>query len=249
MYKSAGIVIIGDEILSGKFAEENARFLIEEFRELGVSLRRVAVIPDDIEDIADTVQRFSTRFDVVVTSGGVGPTHDDMTMAGIAKAFATRVVVHPTLEAILRAHWGPSMPAANIRLAEIPEGAELVGGGSASAWPTVRMRNVYIMPGVPAHFQAKFQAIRELFRCPPTLVVRVYVDQDEGLLAPVLAQLSADFPAVKIGSYPRFGEIGYRVIVTLEGKERAPLDEASARLEDTLAGSVVRVELPEHTTE
>src|SRR6186713_1158432 len=98
MGKSAGIVIIGDEILSGKFVEENAAFLIGELRALGVELRRIIMIPDELEDIAATVVDASTRFDHVFTSGGVGPTHDDLTMAGISRGFGINVVRQPELE-------------------------------------------------------------------------------------------------------------------------------------------------------
>src|SRR4051812_5154629 len=102
---TAGIVIIGDEILSGKFVEENAAFLIGELRTLGVDLRRLTVIPDDLDDIARTVLEASSRFDHVFTSGGVGPTHDDVTIAAIAHAFGVGVTRHPELEAKVRGYW------------------------------------------------------------------------------------------------------------------------------------------------
>src|ERR1043165_1793991 len=102
---TAGIVIIGDEILSGKFAEENAAFLIGELRALGVDLRRITFVPDDLDDIAQTVLDCSRRFDYVFTSGGVGPTHDDITMAAIAQGFGTTIIRHPDLEARVRGYW------------------------------------------------------------------------------------------------------------------------------------------------
>src|SRR5687768_9828790 len=123
---TAGIVIIGDEILTGKFAEENAAFLIGELRALGVELRRITVIPDELDDIAATVFDFASRFDHVFTSGGVGPTHDDVTMAGIAKGFGTQVVRQPELESRVRAYWGEKLAEPNLRLAHVPEGADLV---------------------------------------------------------------------------------------------------------------------------
>ena len=166
MEKTAGIVIIGDEILSGKFADENASYLIGTLADLGVSLRRIAMIPDDLDDIAQTVHSFSETFDFVVTSGGVGPTHDDVTMAGIARGFGTKAIIHPTLEAILRDYWGPDMPEANIRLAEVPDGAVLVTGDDGR-WPVVSYRNVYILPGVPKLFRKKFESIKERFPLRP----------------------------------------------------------------------------------
>lgn len=245
MDKTAGIVIIGDEILSGKFADENAQFLIGAFAGLGVELRRVSIIPDELDDIADTVRRFSERFDWVFTSGGVGPTHDDVTMAGVARAFGTRVVVHPALEQVLRDYWGAAMPEANIRLAEVPEGADLVDGppGSTTArWPVVRYRNVYILPGVPRLFRQKFLDIQERFRCTPMTCARVYLNADEGTFADRLDEVVAAHPGVKIGSYPRHGEQDYLVLLTVESRDPSALTGAIARIEAALAAWLVRVE-------
>ncbi len=232
MAKTAGIVIIGDEILSGKFADENAELLIGELRSLGVDLRRIAIIPDDVDDIATTVRRFSERFDYVFTSGGVGVTHDDLTIAAIAQGFSTEVVRHPRLEQIVREHWGESLDEANLRLAEIPVGAELVGDDDQ--WPALRLANVYILPGVPALFKTKFLSIRELFRGTPVIEQRLYCGVEEGELAASLAAVASAFSTVRIGSYPRFGEKRYRVIVTVEGADAGAVDGAVAALRERL---------------
>ena len=141
MRRTAGIVVIGDEILSGTFADENALFLIRELRSLGVDLRRITVIPDVLEEIADVVPWFSARFDHVFTSGGVGPTHDDVTMAGIARGFGVGVVRNPDLEGKVRGYWGAKLAEPNLRLADVPEGAELVYGRD-SAWPVVSVPTI-----------------------------------------------------------------------------------------------------------
>jgi molybdenum cofactor synthesis domain-containing protein len=240
---TAGIVIIGDEILSGKFVEENAAFLIGELRALGVDLRRITVIPDDLEDIATTVMAASTRFDYVFTSGGVGPTHDDITMAAVAHAFGTTVVRHPDLEFRVRAYWKDKLAEANLRLAEVPAGAELVYGKD-QVWPVVCYRNVYIMPGVPTLFRRKFIDIRDRFRAVPVTAARVYVDLDEGELAPHLDAVVRDFPAVRVGSYPRFSEKDFRVLVTLEGPDAAAVTGAFEMLSHALGARVVRREEP-----
>lgn len=239
MAETAGIVIIGDEILSGKFADENAVFLIGELRSLGVTLCRIAIIPDDLDDIATTVKSFSERFDHVFTSGGVGPTHDDLTMEGIARGFGTEVVIDPTLEKVLRDYWGDAMPKANLRLAEIPKGADLVGNDSS--WPSVRYRNVFILPGVPTLFKRKFLAVKHLLQSSPVEERRVYCLGEEGALAPHLTAVDAAFPDVKIGSYPRFAETTYRVIVTLEGADATRVDEATASLRERLGDLVVDI--------
>lgn len=240
---TAGIVIIGDEILSGKFVEENAAFLIGELRALGVDLRRIVTIPDDLEDIATTVRELAGRVDHVFTSGGVGPTHDDITMAAIARAFGTTVVREPDLERRVREYWGAKLDEPNLRLADIPAGAELVFGKDA-VWPVVAYRNVYILPGVPALFRRKFVDIRDRFRTTQVTVARVYLDADEGAIARDLDAAVAAFPTVKIGSYPRFSEREFRVLVTLEGRTPADVAGAFALLVERLGTRVVRTEAP-----
>jgi molybdenum cofactor synthesis domain-containing protein len=240
---TAGIVIIGDEILTGKFADENAAFLIGELRALGVDLRRIVVIPDELDDIAATVPELAARFDFVFTSGGVGPTHDDVTMAGIARGFGTRVVREPVLEQRVRAYWGTKLAEPNLRLADVPEGAELVYGRD-QVWPVVSYRNVYILPGVPALFRRKFVDIRDRFRAMPVTVARVYIDADEGQIAGELDVVVAAFPAVRIGSYPRFTERDFKVLVTLEGPGSDDVAGALALMIERIGGRVVRHEAP-----
>ncbi len=241
MERSAGIVIIGNEILSGKFADENARFLIGELRDLGVRLSRVAIIPDDVDDIAQTVRSFSDRFDLVFTSGGVGPTHDDVTMEGIARGFDTDVILEPTLADGIRKFFGAEAGEKNLRLAEVPRGTELVPGAGLS-WPVTRFRNIYILPGVPQLFRRKFLALREAFRATPYTTERLYCRGDEGTLAADLDAVVAAFPAVEIGSYPRFGEKEFSVLLTLEGKQPDSVRAAREALRERLGDRVVRVE-------
>jgi len=240
---TAGICIIGDEILSGKFVEENAAFLIGELRALGVELRRLTVIPDDLDDIAATVADASRRFDYVFTSGGVGPTHDDVTMAAIARAFGTTVTRHPELEAKVRGYWKDKLADANLRLADVPDGAELAYGKDA-VWPVVAYRNVYILPGVPSLFRRKFVDIRDRFRASPVTAARVYTTLDEGVLAPHLDAVVAAHPTVKIGSYPRFSETDFRVLVTLEGADGDAVRAAFEMLSTRIGTALVRSEQP-----
>jgi molybdenum cofactor synthesis domain-containing protein len=240
---TAGIVIIGDEILTGKFADENAAFLIGELRALGVELRRIVIIPDVIDDIAATVPELAARFDHVFTSGGVGPTHDDLTMAGIAQGFGTRVVRAPVLEERVRAYWGDRLSTPNLRLADVPEGAELVYGKD-TVWPVVAYKNVYILPGVPALFRRKFIDIRDRFRAVPMTVARVYLDAEEGQIAGDLDAVVAAFAAVRIGSYPRFTERDFKVLITLEAHGPDEVAGALAMLVERMGPRVVRHEAP-----
>ncbi|PYM80837.1 MAG: competence/damage-inducible protein A [Candidatus Rokuibacteriota bacterium] len=141
MPKTAGIILVGNEILSGKTVDANAAYLCRELRELGVEVRRIAVIPDEVALIAEEVAAFSKAFDLVFTSGGVGPTHDDVTIEGVARALGVPVVRHPELVALLERYYRDKLTDAALRMAEIPEGAELITGNGLR-FPNVAMRNV-----------------------------------------------------------------------------------------------------------
>src|SRR5687767_4934143 len=126
MPKTAGIILVGNEILSGKIQDANAVYLCRELRALGVDVRRITVIPDEIDLIAREVAAFSADHDVVFTSGGVGPTHDDVTIEGVARAMGVPIVRHARLVALLEQFYGAAIKDAHLKMAEIPEGAELV---------------------------------------------------------------------------------------------------------------------------
>jgi molybdenum cofactor synthesis domain-containing protein len=225
MPKTAGIILIGNEILSGKIRDENAAYLCRELRALGVDVRRIAVIPDEVALIADEVAAFTKAFDLVFTSGGVGPTHDDVTIEGVARAMAVPVVRHPELVALLERYYRGKVTEAALRMAEIPEGAELITGGTLR-FPTILMRNVYVLPGVPEIFRQKFDAVRERFRDQPIHLKNVFVRIGEGTLAEYLNRLLESFPLLQVGSYPEFSNPEYQVKVTLESRDRGYLEQA-----------------------
>jgi len=228
---TAAILVIGDEILSGKTDDLNARFLIAELRELGVSLRRIVAIPDDVEEVAATTRELAARFNYVFTSGGVGPTHDDVTITGIARAFGRPVVRHPELEAKIKTYFGEEVDEARLRMADVPAGAELVQVPDLR-WPVLACGNVYILPGVPELFRRKFEAIRERFRVAPFYTRALYTQEDEFDIAGRLREVADKHPQVAIGSYPNFSTPEYRVKLTLESKDASALEAA---LESLLA--------------
>jgi len=227
MPKTAGIILVGNEILSGKIADANAAYLCRELRALGVDVRRITVIPDEISLIAREVAIFSRDHDIVFTSGGVGPTHDDVTIEGVARAMGVKLVRHPLLVGLLERHFGEQLKDSHLRMAETPEGAELVGGETVR-FPTILMRNVYILPGVPEIFRRKFEAIRERFRDDPIHLRNVFVAIGEGTLADYLNRLLVDFPELLLGSYPEFSNPEYKVKVTLESRDRGYVEGALA---------------------
>jgi molybdenum cofactor synthesis domain-containing protein len=244
MDRTAGIVVIGNEILSGKVTDTNSSFLTRELRRIGVDVRRITVIPDDLDDIARTVRTFHERFDLVFTSGGVGPTHDDMTIEGIARAFGRSVVRERELEEKLRDFYKEKVNEARLKMSEVPEGAELIYGG-ALAFPTLKIANVYILPGIPEILQSKFLAIRDRFAADPFHLRIVYTREGEGAIAQFLNDTLRLFPELLLGSYPKIGDPQYVVKLTLESKDREYVERALAHLLRVLPdGCVVKTEAP-----
>src|SRR5262245_15623461 len=217
------------EILTGKSEDKNASFLIREMYGLGVALRQIVIIPDDVDVIARSVSECAKKFDYVFTSGGVGPTHDDVTIEGVARAFGREVVRHPELEAMLRGYFGDGIDAARLRMADTPENPELIRGGDLR-WPVLAVENVYVLPGVPELFSKKFEAIRERFRAEPFFTNVIYTREDEFDIAPRLDDVASRNPEVDIGSYPTFARDDYRVKITLESKEQAAVERARDQL-------------------
>jgi len=234
MAKTAAIVVIGNEILSGKTRDENSGFLSRELRNLGVDVRRILVIPDELQTIADEVRHASTTHDYVFTSGGVGPTHDDLTMHGIAHAFHQRVVRNHELELALRAYYPPQLVEPNLLMADVPENSRLLS--RPGMWfPVVVVHNVYIFPGVPEILQRKFANIREIFREDPYHLVEVFLRADEGQIARILHHVLEEFPQLQLGSYPYFTRPEYSIKLTLESKDTMYLKAAHDLLVDELA--------------
>ena len=239
---TAAIIVIGDEVLSGKVEEQNARFLVRELRALGVAVRRIEVIPDVASAIVASVQSAAAGFDHVFTTGGIGPTHDDVTIPAIAAAFGAKVVRNPELADMIRGATAHEFHERNLRMADVPEGALLLRDPQASCWPVIAIRNVYILPGVPSILQRKFAMVRERFRASPFFSRAVYSRVGEGAIADMLDRAAADFPHVAIGSYPHIEATDHKVLITLDGRDKALVDEAFARIVAGLGPALVRAE-------
>ena len=242
MPQTAGIILIGNEILSGKVVDANATYLCRQFRLLGVEVRKISVIPDEVELIAREVREFQQAYTWVFTSGGVGPTHDDVTIEGIARGLGVRVVRHPVLVQRLQEVYRDRLNEARLKMTEVPEGAELLAMDSLVV-PILLIENVFVFPGVPEIFRQKFEAIKERFRERPFLLRNVYVRIGEGTLAEHLNAMLREFPELLCGSYPEFSHPEYKVRVTLESKEPDYLEEALRYLLGRLpTEAVVRVD-------
>jgi molybdenum cofactor synthesis domain-containing protein len=219
----AAALVIGNEILSGKVQDANVLELARALRGLGVSLERVVVVMDDVETIVREVRALAGEYDWLFTSGGVGPTHDDVTIEAVARAFGVRVVSAPDMEAMLRAHYRERLTDGHLRMALVPEGASLEVTDEV-AWPTVRFRNVWLMPGIPEVFRMKLPVVVARLREAGhrAFVSRaVYVKMDEGELKPLLDRVVGDFADVAVGSYPKWRGEDYRTKLTFDGRDEA----------------------------
>jgi molybdenum cofactor synthesis domain-containing protein len=224
--RTAGIVIIGDEILSGMVQDTNSFFITRELRRIGIGVRRISVIGDDLDEIAREVGDFSTRFDYVFTSGGIGPTHDDITIPGIARAFQVNVVIDSHLRDFLDKHYGGAPTPEQLRMAEAPEGAEIIRDATIGL-PLIKYRNIFILPGIPEYLKAKVMVITKvLFNEKPPLLKKVYISEYESRIAPALNEIVNAYKEVKLGSYPVVGSEEYRVMVTMESFDEERLNAA-----------------------
>jgi molybdenum cofactor synthesis domain-containing protein len=240
--RTAGIIVIGNEILSGKVVDTNSPFLARELRAVGVTLRRIVTIPDELDHIAAAVAEFHKSYDFVFTSGGVGPTHDDVTMEGVARGLGRKVIRHPAIEGRLREFYQDKINDARLKMSEVPEGSELIVDGRLG-FPTILCENIYILPGIPEILEQKFQALRERFQASPYFLRVVYTSEGEGSIAEHLNATMEAFPELMLGSYPKIGDPEYAVKLTLESKDRDYVERALAHLLRLLPPSgIVRTE-------
>ncbi|CAN9513599.1 unnamed protein product [Ophioblennius macclurei] len=246
---TAAILIIGDEILKGHTVDTNSAFLTRALRKLGVSVQRVTVIPDVQEIIAKEVALLSPQYTHLITSGGIGPTHDDVTFESIAMAFQEEVHPHPELSQLVTEFFGVvDKDSAAMKLAMVPRSAKLNYGvdpqtGQRLRYPLVSVHNVYIFPGIPSLLERAFNGLEHLFASSGTTfhTREVFVDADEAEIAPVLTKLQAGWGRkVALGSYPDWLSNYHRVRLVLDSDSQEKVENARAELLEQLPkGSVV----------
>jgi molybdenum cofactor synthesis domain-containing protein len=230
---TAAMLVIGDEILSGRTRDSNLHYLAGELTRRGIDLREARVVADDHEAIAAAVNALRAGFDHVFTSGGIGPTHDDITADAVAAAFGVNIDVREDARAILAAHYersGLEFNDARRRMARIPEGAVLIDN-PISAAPGFTLGNVHVMAGVPTIFEAMLASVLpRLTGGAPLLSQSLRVDRGEGEIAAPLGALAAEFPDLSFGSYPFISNGAHGANLVVRGTDAAQLDVAMGRL-------------------
>ena len=237
--ETAAFLAIGNELLSGKVVEANLAPLAKTLRALGVELRTAEILLDDVPTLAGAIARLSAAHGVVVTSGGVGPTHDDVTIEAVAQAFGRKVVREPSLVELVRQTFGDKVGDAHLRFADIPEGA-LLRRAPDAAWPTPVVENVWILPGVPEVFRMKLATLRAWVKGPRPFISRALVlSCDEVDLKDLLDAVVAAHPTVSIGSYPALFNPRYRTRITFDATSESAVSSALEDLRARLEPSTV----------
>lgn len=234
----AAMLVIGDEILSGRTRDSNMHYLAKELTRAGIDLTEVRVVSDDAEAIIKAVKALSAKYDAVFTSGGIGPTHDDITAECVARAFDTPISVRADARALLEAHYertGAELNEARLRMARIPDGATLIDNPVSTA-PGFTISNVHVMAGVPAVFEAMVASVLpKLTGGKPLLSQSLRIERGEGEIAGPLAELASDFPDLSIGSYPFVSNGIYGASIVIRGHDGAQVDAAMTRLSEMFA--------------
>ncbi|HIM07032.1 MAG TPA: competence/damage-inducible protein A [Gammaproteobacteria bacterium] len=247
--KTAGVIIIGNEILSGRTQDLNVSYIGKNLEKLGIVLTEVIVIPDIEETIIDKVKAYSENYDYVFTTGGIGPTHDDITTASIAKAFEVKLLRNPEAVACMERYYDPgTMTEARLKMADIPEGASLIEN-SVSGAPAFQINNVFVLAGVPDIMRAMFDAlINRLIGGPPILTTSVCTNLTESKLAEGMTKIQNECEEVSLGSYPYFkrGKLGVNIV--LRSIDKALLLKQAELIEvliNEVGGKVLVTKIPD----
>lgn len=243
--KEAGIIIIGDEILKGHTKDLNASFLLSRLWTNGINVKKVSFVPDDVNLISEEVQQFSLKFSIVITCGGIGPTHDDITFEAVSRAFNKPLVVNEELkDKIKQLTSSKYLSPALLKMATLPKTTKLICGvdpitNTPVKYPLMNIENVFIFPGVPEFMQKSFIANENLFSAKSKfLLIKIYISTSEDTIASYIAHVDQNHPAVAIGSYPVLSDV-YKVKLTLESQCNESLELAFNELMKFLPKEII----------
>jgi molybdenum cofactor synthesis domain-containing protein len=233
---TAALLVIGDEILTGRTKDKNIGYIAEYLTGIGVDLSEVRVVPDVEAEIVAAVNALRTRYTYVFTTGGIGPTHDDITADAIAKAFGVTIDIDPRAVALMQQRYQPGeLNEARLRMARIPAGADLIENVISKA-PGFRLGNVFVMAGVPAIMQSMLDAIAPSLQTGLRMIAES-IDAEglpEGIYAGGLGEIAGAHPLVSIGSYPSFSTAGFHNQIVVRGKDADAVANAVAAIHDLL---------------
>ncbi len=244
---TAAVMIIGDEILSGRTQDTNLRDIARYLGTYGVDLAEARVVPDVEEEIVNTLNHLRQRYDYVITTGGIGPTHDDITADSVAKAFGVELYEHPDIIAMMASRWQGELNAARRRMARVPVGGDLVKN-PVQGPPGFTIGNVFVLAGVPAIMRGMLEDVGPRLRTGKVVIARtVRVEgTGEGVIAAPLEALAKAHPTLSLGSYPFFGDGQYGSNLVIRGRDEAEVaatvDELVAALEGVGAKTIIRLE-------
>jgi molybdenum cofactor synthesis domain-containing protein len=230
---TASIIIIGDEILSGRTKDENSSFLISQLSQRGIKVNYCITIPDEPDIIKDTIFEYSKKTTWCFTAGGIGPTHDDMTMEGVANAFGVSLIKNNVLADIVKKLYGAKCNEEHLKMAMVPDGTTLPETIDPR-FPAIQFKNIFILPGVPEFLQAIFHSISYKFKGIVTPSDELTLSAEEGLISTVLKDTISKYPGVKIGSYPCFQDEKCRVKLVVEHEKNENLIDAIKYLRNQL---------------
>jgi molybdenum cofactor synthesis domain-containing protein len=233
---TAALLIIGDEILTGRTKDKNIGYIAEYMTGIGIDLREVRIVPDEEAEIVAAVNALRRRYTCLFTTGGIGPTHDDITADCVAKAFGVGIGHDPRAVAMLQERYQPhELNEARLRMARIPEGADLIENPISKA-PGFKLGNVFVMAGVPSIMQAMLDNIAPTLKTGARMVIETIEAEGlaEGIYAEGLAAVASAHENVSVGSYPSFSASGFRNQIVVRGKNPAAVEQAAAAIRDLL---------------
>jgi molybdenum cofactor synthesis domain-containing protein len=238
---TASVLVIGDEILSGRTQDTNLAYLAKFLAALGIDLREARVVPDVEAEIVAAVNALRARYTYVFTTGGIGPTHDDITADSIAKAFGAGIGYHPEALALLGARYKPGeFNDMRKRMARIPDGATLIKN-SVSTAPGFQIGNVFVMAGVPMIMRAMLEDVAPRLKKGRVVVsATVSARIAEGRIAAALARIQDDHKTVAVGSYPFYAEDGFGVQLVVRGRDPAEVEAAAQAIEAAIKAEGIK---------
>ena len=233
--KDASIIVIGNEILSGKTLDTNSNYITKKLREKGIVCNEIAVIRDDEASIIGKVKKFKSNNDYVFTSGGIGPTHDDITASAVSKALKLPLVLNKDAENLLKNHYhDEALTNARLKMAYMPRGVDLIDNPVSIA-PGFKIKNIYVLPGVPQILKIMVDELFKNIECENLFYKKtISTILSEGIVGEFISKIQHKYSELEIGSYPYFKKNSFGVSIVITGDSKSQVDDSSAEVVEYL---------------